>query len=84
MAPQRPRSRDDHPEGAGRRLRPRRRPRPSSGASIPRCDVERLAPEGEWREPPAAVLRAEGDARALLTGERTALNFLQRLSGVAT
>ena len=41
-------------------------------------------PEGEWREPGAVVLRAEGSARALLTGERTALNFLQRLSGVAT
>ena len=30
------------------------------------------------------VLRVEGSARALLTAERTALNFLQRLSGVAT
>jgi nicotinate-nucleotide pyrophosphorylase (carboxylating) len=30
------------------------------------------------------VLRVEGSARAILTGERTALNFLQRLSGVAT
>jgi nicotinate-nucleotide pyrophosphorylase (carboxylating) len=30
------------------------------------------------------VLRAEGSARALLTAERTALNFLGRLSGVAT
>lgn len=46
--------------------------------------VEPLGPEGEWREPPAPVLRATGKARALLTGERTALNFLQRLSGVAT
>jgi nicotinate-nucleotide pyrophosphorylase (carboxylating) len=50
----------------------------------PVVEVERLAPEGEWREPPAAVLRVEGGARALLTGERTALNLLQRLSGVAT
>src|SRR5690349_21376663 len=32
-----------------------------------------LGPEGEWRE-----------ARALLAAERTALNFLQRLSGIAT
>jgi len=47
-------------------------------------ELERLGPEGEWREPPAAVLRATGDARALLGAERTALNFLQRLSGVAT
>ena len=30
------------------------------------------------------MLRATGDARALLAAERTALNFLQRLSGVAT
>ena len=30
------------------------------------------------------MLRVEGSARALLTGERTALNFLGRLSGVAT
>ena len=51
------------------------------------CDpsivVERLAPEGEWREH-GAVLRASGDARRLLAAERTALNFLGRLSGVAT
>jgi nicotinate-nucleotide pyrophosphorylase (carboxylating) len=30
------------------------------------------------------ILEVEGPARALLTGERTALNFVQRLSGVAT
>ena len=46
--------------------------------------LERLGPEGQWREPPAGVLRAIGDARALLGAERTALNFLGRLSGVAT
>jgi nicotinate-nucleotide pyrophosphorylase (carboxylating) len=46
--------------------------------------LERLGPEGVWREPPAPVLRATGDARALLGAERTALNFLGRLSGVAT
>ena len=50
----------------------------------PEARIERLGPEGEWREPPAPVLAVEGSARALLTGERTALNFLQRLSGVAT
>jgi nicotinate-nucleotide pyrophosphorylase (carboxylating) len=43
----------------------------------------RLAAEGEWREG-GPVLEIEGDAAALLTGERTALNLLQRLSGVAT
>jgi nicotinate-nucleotide pyrophosphorylase (carboxylating) len=41
-------------------------------------------PEGEWRESGAEVLAVTGRAGALLTGERTALNFLQRLSGVAT
>ena len=50
----------------------------------PDVRLERLGPEGQWREAPAPVLRAAGDARALLGAERTALNFLQRLSGVAT
>jgi nicotinate-nucleotide pyrophosphorylase (carboxylating) len=50
----------------------------------PAVRLERLGPEGQWREPPAPVLRATGNARALLAAERTALNFLQRLSGVAT
>ena len=50
----------------------------------PDAVVERLGPEGEWREPPAPVLRVRGAARALLSAERTALNFLGRLSGVAT
>jgi nicotinate-nucleotide pyrophosphorylase (carboxylating) len=49
----------------------------------PAVELEALAPEGLWREH-GPVLRAEGSARALLTGERTALNFLARLSGVAT
>ncbi|MBO0768699.1 MAG: carboxylating nicotinate-nucleotide diphosphorylase [Solirubrobacterales bacterium] len=44
----------------------------------------RTGPEGTWREPRAPVLELEGDARALLSAERTALNFLQRLSGIAT
>jgi len=50
----------------------------------PDAVVERLGPEGEWRDAGAGVLRIDGSARALLTGERTALNFLGRLSGVAT
>jgi nicotinate-nucleotide pyrophosphorylase (carboxylating) len=45
---------------------------------------ERLSPEGVWQEPGTVVLRVEGAARALLSGERVALNLLQRLSGVAT
>jgi nicotinate-nucleotide pyrophosphorylase (carboxylating) len=50
----------------------------------PDAAIERLGPEGRWREAGAGVLRIEGRARALLTAERTALNFLGRLSGVAT
>jgi nicotinate-nucleotide pyrophosphorylase (carboxylating) len=49
----------------------------------PGVEVRQLAAEGEWREP-GPVLELLGFARALLAGERTALNFLQRLSGVAT
>jgi nicotinate-nucleotide pyrophosphorylase (carboxylating) len=49
----------------------------------PGAEIERLGPEGEWRES-GPVLRVTGSARALLTAERTALNFLGRLSGVAT
>jgi nicotinate-nucleotide pyrophosphorylase (carboxylating) len=49
----------------------------------PGATLERLAREGEWRES-GPVLQIEGSARAILTAERTALNFLQRLSGVAT
>jgi nicotinate-nucleotide pyrophosphorylase (carboxylating) len=45
---------------------------------------ERLSPEGVWQDAGTQVLRIEGLARALLTGERVALNLLQRLSGVAT
>jgi nicotinate-nucleotide pyrophosphorylase (carboxylating) len=45
--------------------------------------LERRVPEGKWREG-GEVLVIEGRAAALLSGERTALNFLQRLSGVAT
>ena len=49
----------------------------------PDAEITRLGPEGEWRES-GPVLRVQGSARALLTAERTALNFLGRLSGVAT
>ena len=50
----------------------------------PAARTERLGPEGAWRDAGAGVLAVEGSARALLTGERTALNFLGRLSGIAT
>jgi nicotinate-nucleotide pyrophosphorylase (carboxylating) len=50
----------------------------------PDACCERLVQEGVWREEGGPVLTVEGAARALLTGERTALNFLAHLSGVAT
>ena len=47
-----------------------------------RFDV--LADEGTWVDRDTVVARVEGLERAILTGERTALNFLGRLSGIAT
>jgi nicotinate-nucleotide pyrophosphorylase (carboxylating) len=49
----------------------------------PGATIERHADEGAWREH-GPVLEVRGGARALLAAERTALNFLGRLSGVAT
>ena len=47
--------------------------------------LEAVAAESEWRDDvPAEVARAEGPARALLAAERTALNLLGHLSGIAT
>ena len=46
---------------------------------------DKLIVEGQWREGvPAEVALVTGAARALLAAERTALNFLGHLSGVAT
>lgn len=42
------------------------------------------APDGEAIRAGRTLCQIEGPARAILTGERTALNFLQTLSGVAT
>jgi nicotinate-nucleotide pyrophosphorylase (carboxylating) len=50
----------------------------------PQARSERLVGEGLWREDGGAVLAVEGQTRALLSAERTALNFLAHLSGVAT
>lgn len=40
--------------------------------------------DGDSADSGDVVLRLEGSARSILTGERTALNFLGRLSGIAT
>jgi nicotinate-nucleotide pyrophosphorylase (carboxylating) len=48
-------------------------------------DVDNLVVEGQWRDAvPAEVLFVSGPAAGLLAAERTALNFLGHLSGVAT
>jgi nicotinate-nucleotide pyrophosphorylase (carboxylating) len=40
--------------------------------------------DGSWCRAGDAIAGIDGSARALLAGERTALNFLQRMSGIAT
>ncbi len=50
----------------------------------PDARMERLVGEGSWREDGGPVMSVQGRARALLSAERTALNFLAHLSGVAT
>jgi nicotinate-nucleotide pyrophosphorylase (carboxylating) len=50
----------------------------------PDARTERLVDEGVWREDGGLVVTIDANARALLTAERTALNFLAHLSGVAT
>jgi nicotinate-nucleotide pyrophosphorylase (carboxylating) len=50
----------------------------------PSVIVEALADEGEWIEAGQALAVARGTAATLLAGERVALNFLQRLSGIAS
>jgi nicotinate-nucleotide pyrophosphorylase (carboxylating) len=47
-------------------------------------EVELLAADGTAARPGEAVLRVAGPARALLTAERTALNLIGHLSGIAT
>jgi nicotinate-nucleotide pyrophosphorylase (carboxylating) len=50
----------------------------------PTVRIEWQVTDGDAAEPGALLCRLTGPARALLTGERTALNFLQLLSGTAT
>jgi nicotinate-nucleotide pyrophosphorylase (carboxylating) len=46
--------------------------------------LEANAKEGEWVSAGKVIAEVKGKLRALLIGERTALNFVQRLSGIAT
>jgi nicotinate-nucleotide pyrophosphorylase (carboxylating) len=82
------------PAGLGARARfVAREPLVAAGLSVAEVVYRRIEPDVAFRalvEPGAAVAAGEaiaevsGSARALFTGERIALNFMQRLSGVAT
>jgi nicotinate-nucleotide pyrophosphorylase (carboxylating) len=50
----------------------------------PRVEFEVLMGDGEAVSTGDRIIRVSGPGRAILTGERVALNFLQRLSGIAT
>lgn len=50
----------------------------------PHLRFEQLVPEGERFEAGASLAQVSGPARAILQGERVALNFVQRLSATAT
>jgi nicotinate-nucleotide pyrophosphorylase (carboxylating) len=50
----------------------------------PVCTIEVLVQDGESVTPATALMRIAGNARALLTAERSALNTVQHLSGIAT
>lgn len=50
----------------------------------PSCRFTQLVPDGEDFSQGQQLMRVEGKLYALLAGERTALNFLQRLCGIAT
>jgi nicotinate-nucleotide pyrophosphorylase (carboxylating) len=50
----------------------------------PQVQLERRVQDAQRVESGATLLRVSGPARAILTAERVALNFVQRLSGVAT
>lgn len=49
-----------------------------------RIEIRSLARDGERVSPQQTIARISGSARAILTAERTALNLLGRLSGIAT
>ena len=70
-----------------------RKPGVVAGLALAETAFRAIAPEtdftieigdGEKVKPGAVIARISGNARALLTAERVALNFLGRLSGIAT
>ena len=64
-----------------------------AGATVGKCVLERVdpslaveivAPDGSDVAPGGTILTVRGKAASILTAERTALNFMQRLCGIAT
>jgi nicotinate-nucleotide pyrophosphorylase (carboxylating) len=59
----------------------------AEGAFLQRADnlqIERKIEDGQHAEAGSELLQISGPARAILSAERVALNFVQRLSGIAT
>jgi nicotinate-nucleotide pyrophosphorylase (carboxylating) len=54
------------------------------GALDPEIEVTCPHNDGSFVEPGAEIVKIKGNARSILSGERTALNFLARLCGIAT
>ncbi|MEY2930117.1 MAG: hypothetical protein RL033_866 [Pseudomonadota bacterium] len=50
----------------------------------PKLEFETLTPDGSWVPSDRPLWEVRGSARSILMGERTALNFMQHLSGIAT
>ncbi len=50
----------------------------------PGVNIDWRVKDGAFLQPASVICEMEGNTRALLTGERTALNYLQTLSGTAT
>ncbi|CAN5228232.1 carboxylating nicotinate-nucleotide diphosphorylase [soil metagenome] len=50
----------------------------------PKVEIEKLAGDGDRAQTEAVLMRLTGNARAMLAAERSALNMLQHLSGIAT
>ena len=50
----------------------------------PNIRIEQLVEDGQWILPGTVLMRLAGNARGMLTAERSALNTLQHLSGIAT
>jgi nicotinate-nucleotide pyrophosphorylase (carboxylating) len=80
-------------DAVGRAVLTQKAPGVLSGLRVAEAVFHRVDPslrwhahgvEGVWGEPGTRVAEVAGASRSVLTAERVALNFLQRLSGVAT